>query len=419
MINNTTNTPNTTNWEETPKAANSDEDTDDDHIEMVAKFDDMGLKDNLLRGIYAHGFDDPSPIQKQAIVPFLKGKEVIAQAQSGTGKTGAFSISILQQIDTDVPECQAIVMAPTKELVKQIARVIQNIGIHLNVGVRVCIGGIPVREDIQALNNKSSPIHIVVGTPGRIYDLLLRYVKEGKGIDGSKIRYLILDEADEMLGEEGFQDITYDIFQEISSNIQVGLYSATLPPEVLRLSQQFMKNSIKIVVKKELLTLEGIRQYFIGLENDHQKYDTLCDLYKDICVGSSVIFCNSRNRVQRLAEGMSRDDFAVSPIYGTMTMPERNEVMRKFRAGETRVLITTDLLARGIDVQGVSIVINYDLPNNVENYIHRIGRSGRYGRKGLAINLVTQESTRQLRHLEQFYDTIIEELPMNFTECLK
>jgi translation initiation factor 4A len=365
----------------------------------VASFEDMGLSDNLLRGIYAYGFENPSPIQQKGIVPFIQGKEVIAQAQSGTGKTGCFAISLLQCIDTNKPVCQALVISPTRELTNQTGKVISSIGHHLNVGVRVCVGGASVSEDIRHLHSRENPVHIVVGSPGRIYDLLCR----DNGIDGSRVKYLILDEADEMLNYEGFQNLTYEIFQELPKDIQVGLYSATLPPDVLSLTQQFMKDAIRIIVQKEQLTLEGIRQYYIQLDNDHQKFDTLCDIYKDLCIGSSVIFCNTRRMVQTLTELMTREDFAVSQIHGAMSSEERKQVMNSFRNGETRVLVTTDLLSRGIDVQGVSIVINYDL---------------RYGRKGMGINMVTPDDFPKMRHLEKYYETFIEELPVNFAELI-
>ena len=389
-----------------------------ENTNIYGSFDQMDLDPLLLRGIYGYGFEKPSSIQQKAIIPFVNGSEIIAQAQSGTGKTGAFSISLLQKLaelkqkGELKKECQALILLPTRPLALQVKNVIESLGSYLQLSIMTCVGGSKVSDDLRTLNRNS--VNVIVGTPGRVYDLLRR---KG-GIDGSLIKYLIIDEADEMLDLNGFQDITRDILIQLPPDIQIGLYSATLSQSVLDIADKFIKNPVKIIVKQEDLTLEGIKQYFIGMEHDSEKYLTLCDLYRDISINTSVIFCNHRKQVEWLANAMEKDDFAVSCIYGTLPQDERSEIMRKFRNGETRVLITTDLLARGIDVQSVSIVINYDLPTNIENYLHRIGRSGRYGRKGLAINFVTNRDIRKLRDIETFYDTLIDEMPGNISELM-
>lgn len=380
-------------------------------VESFGSFETMGLSDSLLRGIYAHGFEKPSAIQQKAIVPFVQGHEIIAQAQSGTGKTGTFSIALLELVDNDVDCVQGIILVPTRELASQVSQIINNIGGHKKIKTHTCIGGTDWKRDVDVLS--SGDIRIVVGTPGRVLDMLKR-----GAIDGRKVEHLVLDEADEMLDIKGFQDIVYDIFQELSQDIHVGLFSATMPPSVIRISEQFMKNAVRIIVRAEELTLEGIHQYYIALGHDAQKFDVLCDLYADISINSSVIFCNSKGRVDQLVKEMEDLDFAVSGMHGSLDADERRRIMDDFRNGRIRVLITTDLLARGIDVQTVSIVINYDLPRTIENYIHRIGRSGRYGRKGLAINLVTKRDMRDLREIERFYDTQINELPANVSELV-
>jgi translation initiation factor 4A len=380
-------------------------------VETYQKFEEMNLKENLLRGIYAYGFEKPSAIQQKAIVPFATGSELIAQAQSGTGKTGTFCIGLLQAIDENDPNCQAIILLPTRDLAFQVAKVLMQLGSYLNVNVCVCVGGTDWKLDVSKLSRPG--VQIVVGTPGRIYDLLSR-----KSLHAENIAHIVLDEADEMLSELGFQDMVYDIFQCLSPNIHVGLYSATMPPQVLELTEKFMKNPVKIIVKNEELTLEGIRQYYINLEHDSQKFEVLCDLYNDISINSSIIFCNSKNQVNILTDKMRENEFAVSSTHGGLPTEERNAIMSKFRNGETRVLITTDLLARGIDVQSVSVVINYDLPRQIENYLHRIGRSGRYGRKGLAINFVTPRDSHNLKEIERYYDTQIDELPQNVGELV-
>jgi len=377
---------------------------------VYTKFEDMSLKENLLRGVYAYGFEMPSTIQQKAIVPFANGRELIAQAQSGTGKTATFSIGLLQAIDEKRLECQALIMLPTRDLAIQVSDVLLKIGRYLDIKVCTCVGGTDWKRDVAIIQRG---VHVIVGTPGRIYDLLLR-----KAITANTIAHVVLDEADEMLSEFGFQDLVYDILQCLETTVHIGLYSATMPPEVLTLAEKFLKDPLLIVVKNEELTLEGIRQYYIALERDSQKFDVLCDLYADISINSSIIFCNSKNQVDILAQKMQENDFTVSSIHGGLNTSERNDIMKRFREGSTRVLITTDLLARGIDVQSVSVVINFDLPKTVENYIHRIGRSGRYGRKGLSINLVTPRDAPRLKEIESFYNTQIDELPAHVSELV-
>lgn len=376
-------------------------------IEEYDTFDDMELSNKLLRGVYGYGFDKPSVIQKKAIVPFKRGCDVIAQAQSGTGKTGAFTIGLLSRIDVEINDCQGLILAPTRELAMQIAEVIRDIGGHMNVRYHVTIGGTDWKEDMKVLKKG---VHVVIGTPGRVYDMIRR-----GAINTKTIKMFILDEADEMLDDDGFQDIVRDIMSELYREVQIGLFSATMPPKLLELSDKFMKEPVKIIVKTEQLTLEGILQYYIDVVEDNYKLDTLCDLYKYMSIGSCVIFCNSQTRVENLAEDMKRRDFTVDSIHGSMNSNLRKDIMINFREGKSKVLITTDLLARGIDVQHVSNVINYDLPKNMENYLHRIGRSGRFGRKGLAINFVTRNDVNALYEIEKFYNTQIDALPKNIS----
>jgi translation initiation factor 4A len=240
---------------------------------------------------------------------------------------------------------------------------------------------------------------------------------ERRSLRTGKIKLFVLDEADEMLSR-GFKDQIYDVFKYMPQNIQVILLSATMPAEVLEVTKRFMREPVRILVKKEELTLEGIRQFYVFVEKEDWKLDTLCDLYETVSITQAVIFCNTRRKVDWLTDQMSKRKFTVSAMHGDMEQGQREMIMREFRSGSSRVLITTDLLARGIDVQSVSLVINYDLPSNRENYIHRIGRSGRFGRKGVAINFVTEEDKRTLKDIEQFYNTTIDEMPMNVADML-
>lgn len=372
-------------------------------------FDDMNLRESLLRGIYAYGFEKPSAIQQRAIIPCINGRDVIAQAQSGTGKTATFSVAILEKIDLRLTKCQALVLAPTRELAQQIQKVVLALGDYLNAQCHACIGGTQVRDDMRKFE---SGVHIVVGTPGRVYDMINR-----RALDPNNIKMFVLDEADEMLSR-GFKDQIYDVFRFMPPEIQVILLSATMPTDVLEVTHRFMRDPVRILVKKEELTLEGIRQFYVHVEREDWKLDTLCDLYETLTITQAVIFCNTRRKVDWLTEKMHSRDFTVSAMHGDMDQKERDVIMREFRTGSSRVLITTDLLARGIDVQQVSLVINYDLPANRENYIHRIGRGGRFGRKGVAINFVTSEDSRTLHDIEQFYNTTIEEMPMNVADLL-
>jgi len=377
--------------------------------ELCDNFDDMKLKEELLRGIYAYGFEKPSAIQQRAIVPCLKGLDVIAQAQSGTGKTATFAISVLEKIDIRLQETQALILAPTRELASQIQKVVMSLGDYMGAKCHACIGGTSVREDMRQLEMGQ---HVVVGTPGRVFDMISRKV-----LRANDIKQFVLDEADEMLSR-GFKDQIYDVFRHLSEEIQVILLSATMPQEVLEVTSRFMRDPIRILVKKEEVTLEGIKQFYISVEREDWKLDTLCDLYETLTITQAVIFCNTRRKVDWLTEKMHERDFTISAMHGDMDQKERDVIMREFRSGSSRVLITTDLLARGIDVQQVSLVINFDLPTNRENYIHRIGRGGRFGRKGVAINFITDEDKRPLQDIEKFYNTQIDEMPMNVADLL-
>lgn len=394
----------------TNSAKNGDHDFTSSNWDTVwESFDDMNLKDDLLRGVYAYGFEKPSTIQSRAIMPVIQGKDTIAQAQSGTGKTGTFCISALQRLEPGVRDCQALILAPTRELAQQIFRVLNALGQYVTMSSRACVGGTAVREDLQALRKG---VQIVVGTPGRVNDMLSR-----NALRLHNLRMFIMDEADEMLSR-GFKHQIYDVFEFLPPDVQVCLFSATLPIDILEITKPFMRNPVRILVKAEQLTLEGIRQFYIAVDQECWKLDTLCDLYENLTISQAIIYCNTRQKTERLYEEMTQRDFTVSAMHGDMEQTDRQLIMQEFRSGSTRVLITTDLLARGIDVQQVSLVINYDLPSNRENYLHRIGRSGRFGKKGVAINFVTRDDVRQLREIENYYGTQVEELPEDIGELM-
>ena len=277
--------------------------------EVHESFDEMGLHENLLRGIYAYGFEKPSAIQQRGIVPFCKGLDVIQQAQSGTGKTATFCSGILQQLDYGSLECQALVLAPTRELAQQIEKVMRALGDYLQVKVHACVGGTSVRDDQRIL---MSGVHVVVGTPGRVFDMLRRH-----SLRPDCIKMFVLDEADEMLSR-GFKDQIYDIFQLLPSAIQVGVFSATMPPEALEITRKFMSKPVRILVKRDELTLEGIKQFYVNVEKEDWKLDTLCDLYETLAITQSVIFVNTRRKVDWLTDKMTARDHTVSATHGDM-----------------------------------------------------------------------------------------------------
>jgi translation initiation factor 4A len=369
-------------------------------------WDSLDINADLLRGIYAYGFEQPSPIQMKAIKPIMMKRDILAQAQSGTGKTATFSIGVLHRISLKDNYPQALIMSPTHELTTQISGVVASLG-SLMTGLRIktIVGGSSIDDDVADM--KKNPPHIIVGTPGRVFDMIRR-----RHIQAKKLRIMVLDEADEMLSS-GFKDQIYNIFQYLNSDIQIALFSATMPNEMFQVTEKFMRNPVTISVKAEQLTLEGIKQYYVALDDDNHKYDTLKDIFNRMTYSQCIIYCNSVLRVQDLYNGMLRDNFPVCCIHSNMDKHERNLALKEFRTGSSRVLISSNVTARGIDIQQVNLVINFDVPKNVHTYLHRIGRSGRWGRKGTGINFVTRRDMYQLRSIQDFYHCQIDEMTEN------
>lgn len=378
----------------------------DTNLECFTSWDDFDYFQNnesLLRGIYAYGFEKPSPIQQKAIKPIIDGKDIIAQAQSGTGKTGCFCIGTLALIDPTSSNVQAIILSPTRELAKQTFNVISKLSALMkNVNCQLLIGGNNHHDDMNNIA-KYKP-QIIVGCPGRINHLI-----SNKSLITSHIKIIILDEADEIFSR-GFEEQTYNIIANIPNNAQIGLFSATLSAETTLIASKIMKNPIKILVDSEMLTLEGIAQYYINVENESDKYDVLKSLFSSISMSQCIIYCNNINKVQQLYKLMLSDDYPVCYIYGTMDVNDRSQNYNDFIAGKFRVLISSDITARGIDIQQVSTVINYDVPKCVHTYLHRIGRSGRWGRKGTAINIVSIHDICHIKNIESYYGTQISNL---------
>lgn len=370
----------------------------------IKSWDELDLNPKLLRGIFAYGFEKPSPIQQIAIKPIILRKDVVAQAQSGTGKTATFTIGALSNVDTTNNYTQVLVLSPTKELTLQTSKVFESLGCMIDgLKVQTLYGG-SIIEEGSNFSNKNIP-HIICGCPGRVYDMMRR-----DKITSTKIKTIILDEADEMLSS-GFKEQVYNIFQYLNNDIQVILVSATLPESINSIIDKIMRDPVKISVKREMLTLEGIKQFYVAVDDDRQKYSTLKDVFSHFAVSQCIIYCNSVKRVQDLYEAMKEDEFPVSRIHSSMDKAEREKSFKEFRVGCSRVLISSNVTARGIDVQQVSIVINFDLPKCVNTYLHRIGRSGRWGRKGVGINFITRRDIFKMKEIETHYTTEITELP--------
>lgn len=367
----------------------------------MKSFDDMGIQENILRGICSYGFEKPSRIQSIAIKPMMEGRDMVAQSQSGTGKTGTFTIGVLCRIDTTKNYPQAIIMCNTHELASQIQSVITDLGKYINTSVALCIGGIPVSKNMQQCEKS----HVLIGTPGRIKDLISR-----NAFDVSKINIFVIDEADELLTREFF-DQTKEIIQILSRETQICIFSATLPDEVLDMTRDFMTNPVHLLVQREKLTLDLITQYYVDIGEERNKAQTLEDLYGGLSINQCIIYVNNINKAEMLKDFLRDKKHEVETIHSGLDHSTRLDVMKRFRKAAFRVLISTDMTSRGIDVQQVSYVINYDLPFDVNAYLHRIGRSGRYGKKGVAINFVTNRDFHVMKRIERHYGTKIQDMP--------
>lgn len=364
------------------------------------------LPDDILRGIYSYGFEKPSPIQQKAIYPIKCGREVIAQAQSGTGKTATFTIGSISRLNLSLVGTQILVLAPTRELATQITAVFNGIGSYIpNFSAQTFVGGTSVRDDIASV--EKNPPTVAVGCPGRILDLLRKRI-----FSVDHIQTIIIDEADEMLSQ-GFQEQVRSIFESLREDVQALIFSATLNNEVLDITTRFMKDPLKIVMEAEKLSLAGISQYYVSVRTDEDKYDILKQIFAKMTIDQCIIYCNSINRVKQLYEAMTRDGFSVVCIHRDLNKMEREHAFKQFKSCQCRYLISSNITARGIDIQQVNVVVNFDLTRDYHTYLHRIGRSGRWGRKGTAINFLTYYDMRIKEDLENYYRMQILPLPTN------
>jgi translation initiation factor 4A len=369
---------------------------------------DLGLKDEILKGIYSYGYENPSQIQRVAIKPIIDGSDLVIQSHSGTGKTATFIIGLLQRVNPEFCQPQCIIVSNTRELADQTYKVFLQLSAYTNIKCNLCIGG-----DMQyKYNSDNIKEQVIIGTPGRISDLINKEI-----INSEQIKLIVIDEADDVLSTS-FRKQVKKIFQKIPKESQVILVSATIPPEMASLFDNILKpDYISILVKDDELTLDGIIQYYINLDENY-KLDALIDLYKFVSIGQAIVYCNKKQKADELKYSLLEQNFSVSLLHGDMIQKERDEIMTEFRTGKTRILITTDILSRGIDIQQVSLVINYDMPKYPQTYIHRIGRSGRFGRKGSAINFVTKKERNILSFIKKMYNTDIQPLPSNVSDIL-
>jgi translation initiation factor 4A len=374
-------------------------------------FDDMDfLSFDLMKGIFDYGFQNPSKIQNNTIKHIYDGYDIIAQSQSGTGKTGAFSIGALSVVDPEQHFPQILMVATTRELASQIHFVVSNLSKHMNIKISLAIGGTRIisgqRDPYKHIRNS----HIIIGTPGRIYDYI-----ERKAFDPEKIKMFVMDEADALLKNDFVEQIK-NIFNTLNEICQIVIFSATYTNEILEVADSITNDpKKKILMKYEELSLDLIKQYKIDVLYENIKYSTLADLYTKLQIGQCIIFVNSIHSADMLEKRLIEDGFGVSKIHGELDTEKRNSVLKDFRIGLSRVLIATDVLSRGIDIEQIGIVINYDLPRDFAQYIHRIGRSGRFGKIGVAINFITNSDRNNLRNLENHYKISINNMPSPHT----
>jgi len=377
--------------------------TPSDDVKLYKEFDEMNLPENLLRGVYAYGFEKPSAIQEKGIVPIAEGRDVLAQAQSGTGKTGTFVIGSLARVDEAIKKPQVLVLVHVRELAQQIEKVAKALGSFMNLQVLCAVGGNPLRDDIRQLEGGAQ---FIVGTPGRVFDLVNRNV-----LDRSEIRVLIMDEADQMLEDLFYKQVMCILEKGFPEKTRVALFSATMPEQVVEVANKILNNPVRVLIKPAAVRLEGIQQFFVPLDREDHKFECICDLYKNLNISQAVIFCNKRQKAEMLAERMTAQGYPVTCLHGELEKPERTRRMKQFIEGSTRVMVATDIIARGIDVQQISLVINYELPTNRENYVHRIGRAGRFGRKGTTINMLLPEEEGMMKDISEHYDMKVLPLP--------
>lgn len=364
------------------------------------EFEDFQLKRELLMGIFEMGYEKPSPIQEEAIPLVQLGYHVLARAKNGTGKTAAFAIPTIERVDNTLNHVQIVVLVPTRELALQTSAVMRQLSVHLKLNIMVSFGGTNLKDDILRL---MKPIHVIIGTPGRLLDLCNKKV-----LDLSSCKLFVMDEADKLLSMD-FVPVIEKILRHTHMDRQILCFSATFPKEVKSFKDKWLKDAKEINLMDEL-TLQGVTQYYAYVDEKH-KVQCLSTLFKKLEINQAIIFCNSVARVELLGKKIIGFGSSCYYIHAQMAQEHRNRVFHDFRNGECRNLVCTDLFTRGIDIQSVNVVINFDFPKSAETYLHRIGRSGRYGHLGIAINLITDDDRFNLYRIEKELGTEIQPIP--------
>ena len=366
----------------------------------MQSFKDLPLSGAVLRSIEELGFESLFPIQAQAIIPLLEGKDVIGQARTGTGKTAAFGVPMVERLNPEIRKVQGLILVPTRELAVQVSDNIKLFAKYTKLKVLPVYGGEPIHRQIRALTNG---VHIVVGTPGRIIDLLKRGI-----LNLSSVKTLVLDEADRMLDMGFIEDIEY-IISRTPSNRQTSLFSATIDQTVMNVCNKYMKNPEKILVSKDEIALTQMKQYYMVV-NTHSKYEALCNILRENHIGKAIIFCKTRRGTSAIANKLGRNGYNVQPIHAGFTQPQRDRVINAFRDGKLKLLVATDVAARGLDIEGITHIINYDVPLEALVYFHRIGRTARMGQEGTAITLVSYGELSYFNNIKALTKTTIDEM---------
>jgi superfamily II DNA/RNA helicase len=373
------------------------------NININQSFESLNLNELLLKGVYLYGFTKPSNIQKKGIISINTKKDCIIQSQSGTGKTATYLLGVLNLIECNDNNCQGIIITPTRELSNQVYDVAINLSKFTDYKITKCIGGTNIMENKNELKNTN----IIIGTLGRIYHII------SEKFNINKLKFIVIDEIDDLL-YNGIDDKIKLLLEKLPKGIQIIVISATMSLNVFNFSKTYMYDPIKILLKNNEVIIDLISQFYLDVEIEDQKFDTLLDLYNLISMSQTIIFCNTIKKIEWLDTNLKENNFPITIINSNMTTPERNKILEDFRNGNTRILLTTDLLSRGIDIPQVNMVINYDLPINKETYVHRIGRCGRFDKKGIAISLVKKSDINDMKILNKliyFYKININEMP--------
>jgi len=374
-------------------------------------FETLGLREDIIKGVYSYGFINPSDIQSKGIKVILSRNDCILQSQSGTGKTGTYILGTLQNINEKEKYVQSIIITPTRELAEQVYQVAKNLSKYTKIKTLLCVGGTNIGQFKKEVKNT----HLVIGTIGRIYHMM-----EENVYDLMKLKQITLDEADNLLDDK-YSTKVYELLKILPGSTQKTLLSATVNRNLREVSTKLLNEPDMVLLKKEEVQVKAIKNFYLDTQQEETKFETLIDLYNLISTSHTMIFCNSINKIEFLKIELEKEGFPITTIHGGMNQEERNKIVEEFREGKTRILLTTDLLARGIDIPEVKLVINYDLPKSHETFIHRIGRSGRFGKKGVSISFVKMEDYKDKKtfeSLQHHYSIKIEETPDDLASYL-